>query len=213
MTNGRCRMHGGAATGPRTAAGRQRLRDTHTIHGFRAARPPDPFEQGINHLLRRGRVMEQLAHGGEWPEWDALLAALPPFPDGAADPALRAMVEATAQALFERWRAERDAAAAAEKNAPRKTPCTVTEPFDRPGRRLRAEHLVWDPRKHGPLRILTENDLRKTPCTVDASALRGRRQPIGPPHCPICHHGAGLRGIDPSPRPKKTPHALAAAAN
>lgn len=213
MTNGRCRMHGGAATGPRTAAGRQRLRDTHTIHGFRAARPPDPFGEGINHLLRRGRVMEQLAHGDEWPEWEALIAELPPFPDGAPDSALRAMVEATTKALFERWRAERDAAAAAEKNAPLKTPCTVTDPVDRPGRRLRPEYLVWDPRKHGPLRILTENDLRKTPCTVDAPTLRGRRQPIGPPHCPICHHRAGHRGTDPSPRPKKTPHALAAAAN
>lgn len=66
MTNGRCRMHGGAATGSRTEAGRKRLRDTHTIHGFRAARPPpDRLETGINHLLCRGRVMEQLAHGGE----------------------------------------------------------------------------------------------------------------------------------------------------
>lgn len=224
MTNGRCRMHGGAATGPRTEAGRQRLRDTHTIHGFRAARPPDPFETGINQLLRRGRVMEQLAHGDEWPDWDTLITALPPFLDaGAPDPALRVMVEATTQTLFARWRAERDAAA--EKNTPRKTPCTVTTPTDqprsdqpgpdqpqhdppqpdppqpdRPGHRLKPEYLVWDPRKHGPLRILTKNDLRKTPCTVDAPALRGRRQPIGPPHCPICHQQAGHPGTDPPPR-------------
>jgi len=30
---GRCRLHGGASTGPRTAAGRQRLAGLHTTHG------------------------------------------------------------------------------------------------------------------------------------------------------------------------------------
>ena len=30
---GRCRLHGGASTGPRTAAGRQKIADLHTTHG------------------------------------------------------------------------------------------------------------------------------------------------------------------------------------
>ncbi len=33
MTNGRCRMHGGASTGPRTEAGRASLRAARTTHG------------------------------------------------------------------------------------------------------------------------------------------------------------------------------------
>ncbi len=33
MANGRCRMHGGRSTGPRTEAGRARLRAAHTTHG------------------------------------------------------------------------------------------------------------------------------------------------------------------------------------
>jgi hypothetical protein len=34
MTNGRCRMHGGMSTGPRTAAGIEAIRRSRTIHGF-----------------------------------------------------------------------------------------------------------------------------------------------------------------------------------
>ena len=33
MANGRCRMHGGASTGPRTAEGLERLRAARTRHG------------------------------------------------------------------------------------------------------------------------------------------------------------------------------------
>jgi hypothetical protein len=33
MANGRCRMHGGASTGPRTAQGLQRIVQARTIHG------------------------------------------------------------------------------------------------------------------------------------------------------------------------------------
>ena len=35
MRNGRCRMHGGASTGPKTAAGIARQRAAVTIHGMR----------------------------------------------------------------------------------------------------------------------------------------------------------------------------------
>lgn len=34
MPNGRCRMHGGAATGPRTAEGVVRIRRARTVHGL-----------------------------------------------------------------------------------------------------------------------------------------------------------------------------------
>ena len=34
MPNGRCRMHGGASTGPRTAAGLARIRKARTVHGL-----------------------------------------------------------------------------------------------------------------------------------------------------------------------------------
>ena len=34
MPNGRCRMHGGASTGPRTAAGLARICRARTVHGL-----------------------------------------------------------------------------------------------------------------------------------------------------------------------------------
>jgi hypothetical protein len=37
MPNGRCRMHGGMSTGPRTAAGIDAIRRLRTIHGFYSA--------------------------------------------------------------------------------------------------------------------------------------------------------------------------------
>lgn len=37
MPNGRCRMHGGASTGPRTAEGLERIRAARTKHGLRTA--------------------------------------------------------------------------------------------------------------------------------------------------------------------------------
>src|SRR5581483_3249971 len=33
MRNGRCRMHGGTSTGPRTWEGRKKCAETHTVHG------------------------------------------------------------------------------------------------------------------------------------------------------------------------------------
>ena len=34
MRNGRCRLHGGLSTGPRTANGRESIRRARTVHGF-----------------------------------------------------------------------------------------------------------------------------------------------------------------------------------
>jgi len=33
MKNGRCRMHGGKSTGPKTDAGKERIRKAHLVHG------------------------------------------------------------------------------------------------------------------------------------------------------------------------------------
>jgi len=38
MANGRCRLHGGKSTGPRTAAGLERSRAARLVHGFRSGR-------------------------------------------------------------------------------------------------------------------------------------------------------------------------------
>ena len=37
MQNGRCRMHGGASTGPRAVAGLARIRRARTVHGLYTA--------------------------------------------------------------------------------------------------------------------------------------------------------------------------------
>ena len=37
MANGRCRLHGGHSTGPRTAEGLERIRAARTTHGLRTA--------------------------------------------------------------------------------------------------------------------------------------------------------------------------------
>ena len=37
MLNGRCRMHGGSSTGPKTAEGLARIRAARTTHGMRTA--------------------------------------------------------------------------------------------------------------------------------------------------------------------------------
>jgi hypothetical protein len=37
MSNGRCRMHGGTSTGPRTSEGRARISAANTTHGFYTA--------------------------------------------------------------------------------------------------------------------------------------------------------------------------------
>jgi hypothetical protein len=41
MRNGRCRMHGGRSTGPRTPEGLERMRAAKTKHGFRSAAAAD----------------------------------------------------------------------------------------------------------------------------------------------------------------------------
>jgi hypothetical protein len=60
MRNGRCRMHGGASTGPRTAEGLARLRAARTRHGAYTAEAL-ALRRRFAGLLRRARDLL------EWP--------------------------------------------------------------------------------------------------------------------------------------------------
>jgi len=60
MRNGRCRMHGGRSTGPRTAEGLARLRAARTRHGGYSAEAR-AFERSCRVLIRDTRVLLALA--------------------------------------------------------------------------------------------------------------------------------------------------------
>jgi hypothetical protein len=51
MVNGRCRIHGGTSTGPKTQAGIERIRMTHWKHGQRSAEAIRKRKEGM--ALRR----------------------------------------------------------------------------------------------------------------------------------------------------------------
>src|SRR5690349_5737858 len=55
MTNGRCRMHGGKSTGPRTAEGLERSRRANRKHGYYSAEAKAARQQArmIRWALRR----------------------------------------------------------------------------------------------------------------------------------------------------------------
>jgi len=62
MRNGRCRMHGGKSTGPRTAEGLARLRAAaRARHGGEAAAEVRAFERSCRTLIRATRVLLALA--------------------------------------------------------------------------------------------------------------------------------------------------------
>jgi hypothetical protein len=60
MRNGRCRLHGGKSTGPRTEEGRARIRAARTRHG-RYSAEGRAFQRNITDLLRRNRQLLTLA--------------------------------------------------------------------------------------------------------------------------------------------------------
>jgi hypothetical protein len=97
----RCRMHGGASTGPRTAEGLQRLRDARTTHG-RYAAPRRAHCLRILTFLRCSRVQLAAARYEEYlpplararflafpPEW-----LVPPCPSPSQAPLSRAQARA-----------------------------------------------------------------------------------------------------------------------
>jgi hypothetical protein len=55
MPNGRCRLHGGLSTGPRTEAGRAAVRDANTKHG-QFGEEGRAFNRAVADLLRAGRA-------------------------------------------------------------------------------------------------------------------------------------------------------------
>src|SRR5580698_1354796 len=63
MANGRCRLHGGASTGPRTAAGLARIVAAKTTHGrFAAGESPKRLARGF---VRTPCVRIALTHDGD----------------------------------------------------------------------------------------------------------------------------------------------------
>ncbi len=60
MKNGRCRMHGGASTGPKTAAGLAKSRTAGLIHGGRS-REMIKFRKQMRELRTRARRLIELA--------------------------------------------------------------------------------------------------------------------------------------------------------
>ena len=64
MPNGRCRMHGGKSTGPRTPEGLARSRKANWKHGFYSAEMVEE-RRFIRSMLRESReFMERIDNGG-----------------------------------------------------------------------------------------------------------------------------------------------------
>ena len=62
MSNGRCRIHGGASTGPRTAEGIERIRQAHWKHGMRSAEAIRRRKEGMA-LRREIKRLADIASG------------------------------------------------------------------------------------------------------------------------------------------------------
>ena len=63
MKNGRCRMHGGASTGPKTAEGRARIAAAHTIHGGYGA-AMRAVQARVSAIVARGWVLQAAVKSG-----------------------------------------------------------------------------------------------------------------------------------------------------
>jgi hypothetical protein len=77
MRNGRCRMHGGKSTGPRTEEGRARIRAARTRHG-RYSAEGRAFQRNVSDLLRRSRDLLALATQPGPVDQEALRHLAPP---------------------------------------------------------------------------------------------------------------------------------------
>ena len=56
LVNGRCRLHGGHSTGPRTDAGKSATRAAHVTHGFWTEESL-AFRQSFQAVLQQGRLL------------------------------------------------------------------------------------------------------------------------------------------------------------
>jgi hypothetical protein len=77
MRNGRCRLHGGKSTGPRTEEGRARIRAARLRHG-RYTAESRAFQRDITGLLRRSRELLALARQPGPVDTEALRHLAPP---------------------------------------------------------------------------------------------------------------------------------------
>lgn len=58
MPNGRCHLHGGKSTGPRTAAGIERIKAARTVHGL-YSKEARAQAQELRHLVRQFRDLQR----------------------------------------------------------------------------------------------------------------------------------------------------------
>ena len=63
MKNGKCRMHGGASTGPKTVEGRARIAAARTIHGGYGAEMRQ-VQTRVTAIAARGRVLRAMVRTG-----------------------------------------------------------------------------------------------------------------------------------------------------
>jgi hypothetical protein len=130
MANGRCRMHGGTSTGPRTLAGLNRLRAANTTHGAcatsasrRLCDPSDPFHlHAVATVVNRSRKL--LALVGQAGVGQAGVGQVGVGQAGRTDPdpaALLALLHPDPLAF--RRRPRRPA------SEPGETPCNLAEPM------------------------------------------------------------------------------------
>jgi hypothetical protein len=63
MANGRCRMHGGASTGPRTAEGLARSRRARWQHGLYSAEPLAEQKRARELLTQSRELLKQMQAG------------------------------------------------------------------------------------------------------------------------------------------------------
>jgi len=78
MANGRCRMHGGSSTGPRTEAGRSKIRAARTTHGGYGAESQAALRRTAAFIAETHALLACLRRGG--------LPAGPDAPRGAGKP-------------------------------------------------------------------------------------------------------------------------------
>jgi hypothetical protein len=67
MANGRCRIHGGLSTGPKTAKGIENIRRTHWKHGQRSAEAIRQRKEGMalrREIKRLGEMADKIIVGG-----------------------------------------------------------------------------------------------------------------------------------------------------
>lgn len=171
-------MHGGASTGPRTAEGLQRLRDSRTVHGHYAA-PRRAHDLRILTFLRGSRVYRAAARYEE---------CLPPLARARfhAFPAecLAPPWPSPSQAPLSRARGRAIVAAQAEALAPWKRAIAFAKAIKRlggaPPEQVRALDDLFAALPP-PILPTPAYSAARTPCTVTARHAGGAGMPLAAP--------------------------------